>query len=138
MSLRRHAADSYEFEDGRKLRFVNERILVQMDEESETIGSGLLIKPDNAHEHVYATGEILAFGYVKEKKLEGTSKTKTVKEPYPIPDIEVGLKCCFIKFRKLQDSNIKVQESFGDGIVILKPEDLLFVFPKGFTFELRQ
>lgn len=138
MSLRRHPADTYEFEDGRKIRLINERLLVKMDEESDTTESGLLFKPDNAHEHAYATGEILAFGYVHERKLKGTSKTKRVKEPYPIPDIEVGLKCCFVKFRKLQDSNIKVQQSFGDGILILKPEDLLFVFPRGQSITLGQ
>lgn len=134
--MTRHPHDNYSFEDGRSIRFINERVLVKMDEEPETTAGGLVV-PGNAHEHAYATGTILAFGYVTELKREGTTKTKKIK-PYPIADIEVGMKCCFIKFRKLQDSNIVFQASFGDGFIILKPEDFLFVYPEGFTFELGQ
>lgn len=136
--MNRHPGDTYVGDDGRTLRLINERLVVRMDPEKETVGSsGLLVAPPNAHEHIYATGEILAFGYVTEKKLADTTKTKKV-EPHPIPDLEVGLKCSFIKFRKLQDSNLKVQEMYGDGVILLKTEDILFVYPRDFTFELGQ
>ena len=135
--MKRHPSDTHVFPDGKAFRLINERILVQMDEESDKVGEGLLYKPENAHEHAYGTGTILAFGYVTERKLPDTTKTKAV-EPFPIPDIEVGLKGLFIKFRKLQDSNKVMQEIYGDGVILLKPDDLIVVYPKGFTPDFNQ
>jgi hypothetical protein len=130
--MERHPFDRYTFESGETLRLINEGILVKMDPDREDTCSGLIHYPDGAMEHIYSTGTILAYGYIKEIKLPadpGDTKvvTRPVK-PFPIPDIEVGMKCCFIRFRKLQDSNKLLRQLFGDNIIALKPEDLLFVF----------
>jgi len=131
----RHPADTFEFKDGTKLRLMNESVLVKMDPEAEETSGGIL-KPDGAVEHIYMTGTILAFGWVLEKKLEGTSKTKSLEKPYPVPNIEPGLKCCFIRYRRWQDTNKQLRHMFGDDIISLKPEDMIFVFPAGEEYEL--
>jgi co-chaperonin GroES (HSP10) len=124
----RHAADTHTFKDGRTLRLIGERILVRTDPDSEESTTGLIEFPGGSMEHVYSTGTVLAFGWLKEKKLPDTTKTKTLENPIPIPELEVGQKCCFIRFLKVQDSNKQLRQRFEDDVVALKPEDILFLF----------
>jgi co-chaperonin GroES (HSP10) len=124
----RHPADTHTFKDGRTLRLIGDRVLVKTDPDQTETSSGLIEFPGGSMEHAYSTGTILAFGWIKEKKLPGTTRTKPLEEPTPIPELEVGQKCCFIRFLKLQDSNKQLRERFEDDIVALKPEDLLFLY----------
>ena len=125
MPLERHPFDQYTFENGETLRLTNNGILVKMDPVPGE--KGKIHFPEGAMDHVNMTGTILAFGYIKERPLPDTTKTKPIK-PFPIPDLEVGEKVCFVRFLRLQDSNKKFREMFDDNIITIKPEDILFVF----------
>lgn len=133
----RHPADSYTFEDGQTIRLLNEQILVRFDPIEEKTAGGI-IKPEGACDHVYQTGTILAFGWMKDRPLPDTTKRKLLPKPIPIPDLEVGLKCCFIRFHRVSHSNQNFRGMFGDDMILLKPEDVLFLFLKGDEFELGQ
>ena len=112
--------DTYEYESGRSLRITGKKVLVMGDELSKKTKGGLW-KPEGACEHVYRTGTILAFGYDRIKK---TGKK------VPIRDIEVGLKCCFVRFLAEQDSNKQIRARFGDDdVFLIGPTDLMFVWP---------
>lgn len=132
----RHPHDSYEFE-GTRFRLLGEQILVHTEAESDQTESGLIYKAVNAHEHVYAKGKILAWGYVTSVKQKDTTETKPVPRR-PIADLEAGMGCVFVKFRKMQDSNQTVQHLFGENIILLRPEDILFTYGEEDSFELGQ
>ena len=135
--VRRHPADSHTFKDGRKIILRNQTVLVKMDPDEEATAGGI-IKPQGATDHIFMTGTVLAFGWILERKLPGTSKTKPLKEPYPVPELEAGIKCCFIRYRRWQDTNKQLRMMFDDDVIALEPEDLLFVFPAGMDIELGQ
>jgi len=127
----RHPYDECTFEDGRSFQLVNEHILVRVDPTSDKTTSGLIFKAsEKAIESIYTTATILAFGYIRSipKKY---GRQKFLEEPVPIPDLEVGLKCCFLRFRDKQATNEHIQHQFGAGIILLKPADLLFVYNDG-------
>ncbi len=100
------------------LRLIGSDVLVELDPSQDRSQSGLIHFPDGAMEHVNQSGTIRAFG------------TRQLKngDRIPIPDLEVGLKCVFVRFRKEQHTNLQIRKLFGDNFVLLKPEDLFFVY----------
>jgi co-chaperonin GroES (HSP10) len=124
----RHPADTYKFKNGSSMRLLRNDVLVQIDAAEERSASGLVHFPEGAMEHVYATGKILAFGWIKEIKRPNTTKTRLLLKPIPIPGLEIGQKCCFTRFLKEQHSNKHLREKFEDNIISLKTEDILFVY----------
>ena len=111
--------DTYEFEDGTKFRITSDRLLVRGDPLPKETSGGIII-PGKACEHVFRTGTIVAYGFKRNEK---------TGEKYPI-HVEVGLKCCFVRFLAEQDSNKQFRANFGDGdIFFIGPTDLLFVWP---------
>lgn len=105
------------------LRLQNDNVLVKMDPESEKVISGILIKPQIAHEHVLRTGKVVQIGPGKWAKKKGRDLNKRVR-----PDIEVGDGVLFIKFLNMTETNKALQFYLGEDEIILRPDDVLLVF----------
>jgi len=114
-----HAA--YTLAGGEIFRVVGDKVLVRMDPDADTTASGLIHIPGTAHETVVGTGTVLAYGMKHPKK----SAT-----PVPIPDIEVGKKCCFIKFLKNQGANQQFRQMHESDVVLLQSKDIMFLWDK--------
>lgn len=115
--------DTYTYKNGKSLRLLK-KILVQGHDISEVTEGGI-IKPGHATEHVWRIGTILAFGYQRNDK---------TGERTPIPDIEVGLHCVFIRYLAEQDSNKQMRDIFDDtDIFAIAASDILFVWPPNMT-----
>ena len=127
--------ESYTFSSGRTITLINDHILIDPDPESPEIGDTGLIRPEGAYEHVYNLGTVKAVGLEKEKLLADTTKTKPLKDPRPIPDIHVGERCCYIRFHVEAGSN-KMLREIGDGMILLRSRDLIFMLEPGDTVEL--
>jgi co-chaperonin GroES (HSP10) len=94
-----------------------------MDPESEVVGSGLLIKPQTAHEHVLRTGKVLQVGPGKWAKKGEFGVDKRVRT-----DVEEGDGVLFIKFLNMTETNKALQVHLGEDEIILRPDDILLVF----------
>ena len=116
MDHRTHLLDN-----GQTLRTIGDDILVMPDDRPETTASGLLHYPGGSMEHTLTTGTILAFGVIKPKKKEGPG--------VPIPGLELGLKCVFVRFVTEQNSNKQIRKNY-EGVVRLKRTDVLVVYTK--------
>lgn len=116
----RHPQDTYEYANGKSLRLLGKKILVQGHPlPKET--SGGIIMPGRAVEHVWRVGTILAFGYMDTPG----KRSKRI----PIPDIEAGLHCCFVRYLAEQDSNKQLRLLGENDIFAIGPTDILFVWP---------
>jgi co-chaperonin GroES (HSP10) len=113
----RHEHDTHVFEDGRKIRALNNSVLIKPDPAPTHSASGLIEYAQGAMEHVLNTGTILAFGARRMKNGKW----------YPIDDLEVGKKVGYIRFVEEQDSNKQLRKRY-DGVVRLKDTDILVVF----------
>lgn len=127
----------YTFSTGRTLTLINDHILVAPDPETYELGTSGLVRPQGAYEHVYACGTIRAVGVEKELLLADTARTHSLRESRPLPDLHVGDRCCFIRFHAKASSNMLFSE-FGDGMLLLRARDLLFLMDEGETIELGQ
>jgi len=104
------------------LKLMGDRILVRMDPESEKTISGLLFKPDDAHETVFRTGEVIDVGPGKwiDKK----------NERIPMP-VERGEGVLFIKFVATSTKTAEsLKAHLGDAEALLQPNDVLLVFDR--------
>lgn len=104
------------------LKLMGDRILVKLDPESKKTISGLLFKPDDAHETVFRTGEVIAVG-------PGRWPDKG-NERIPMP-VERGEGVLFIKFVA---TSTKTAESLkvhlGEDEALLQPNDILLVYDR--------
>jgi co-chaperonin GroES (HSP10) len=105
------------------LRLQNDSILVKMDPEAELVTSGLLVKPQIAHEHVLRTGKVMQVGPGKWARKGERALNKRVR-----PDIEEGDGVLFIKFLNMTETNKALQVHLGEDEIILRPDDILLVF----------
>ncbi len=110
--------DTYVLPDGRLIRIIGDNILIRFDEPKDVSASGLIIFPQGSIEDVNNTGTILAFGTLS----FGNGKR------VPIPDLEMGMKCLFVRFLAEQDSNKQLRIRLGHNIIRLKPSDILFLY----------
>lgn len=106
-----------------KLRLINHRVLVKTDPAQDRSSSGLIHFPDGAMEHTLKTGTIVAFGFMREG-----FEQKPVTKNVPIPGLEVGMKCAFVRFLEKHHSNVQLQEMLDEDLMIVQPSDLLLVF----------
>lgn len=114
--------DTYVTKKGVRVRLINNDVLVKTDPLPEMSASGLILYPNGAMEHVANTGTIVAFGYERFETTEGKYVCR------PIPELEVGLKCLFVRFLAEQHSNIQVRARIEEGLIRLKPSDIMLVF----------
>ncbi len=129
-------AHQHTFSSGRTVTLINDHILIAPDPECYDLREGL-VRPQGAREHVYNIGTIQAVGFEKEKILADTTRTKPLKEPRPIPDVHVGDRCCYVRFHAEAGSN-KLLREMGDGMIMLRARDLLFILDAGDDIELGQ
>lgn len=114
MDHRTHQLDS-----GEGIRTIGDDILVMPDPLPTESESGLIHFPGGAMEHTLGTGTILAYGVIKPKKKKGPG--------VPVPGLEVGLKCVFVRFVAEQNSNKQMRASY-EGTIRLKRTDVLVVY----------
>lgn len=120
--------DTYETPDGRLIRVLNNNILVKIDQPDEISRGGIIIPP-GSYDNPYATGVVVAVGYHhgsardENGKYIGPTKTK-------IQGLEVGDGVYCIRFLNQQDSNVLLQRDWGDGLLRLRPSDIIFVFDR--------
>ncbi len=116
--------DTYKTPDGHSIRMIGENILIKVDETPDRVG--LIHLPTGAMTNVTNTATILAYGYkYTSKKVNGA----VVNGKIPIPGLEPGLKCLFVRFLAEQDSNKQLQRRIEEGVIRIKPDDILLVFP---------
>lgn len=118
----RHTQDTYVHTDGTKFRVMGNNILVRMDPLPTHTVSGLIEMPGAAIEHIVHTGTILAFGCLR-----------TDDYDIPMPGIEVGLRCAFLRFHKEQHSNLQLRKIIDENIIKVGWTDLYIVWPAGET-----
>lgn len=105
-----------------RLRLMGDRILVKIDPESEKTASGLLFKPDDAHETIVQTGEVIDVGPGRWAE----------KEHRRIPvGVEPGEGVVFVKFVA---TSTKTAESLKAHLskdeAILQPGDILLAYDR--------
>jgi co-chaperonin GroES (HSP10) len=102
------------------IRPMNDRIRVKIDPDKE-MTSGGIIKPDDAHEGVLATGVVLDVG-------PGCwAKKGNKREPM---GLEKGEGVVFVKFHHLTETNKGVQHVIGKDELLLQPNDILLVYDR--------
>lgn len=114
-----HEHDQYTNDEGTKFTVMGPRILVRADKPPEMSSSGLIVMPNGAMEHALNTGTILAFG---------TRIIKETGDKVPLDELEVGLKCLFVRFLAKMDSNQRVQHTLGKDVIVLQPSDIMLVY----------
>jgi co-chaperonin GroES (HSP10) len=115
--------DTATLPDGRTLRLLNARVLVEILPEEKSIG--LLVVPDTVVKSVHRRGVVRAVGYIWE---EGRR--------VPIPGIHSGDHCVFVRFYANTHTNEQIQESIGENLLIMEPKDLLVVCSADDVFEV--
>jgi co-chaperonin GroES (HSP10) len=118
--------NKYRTPNGTIITLLSDDVLVRMDPLKEKTSGGLYI-PDTAGDRgdagILTTGTILAYGW---KEYGG----KTAKHPLmriPYPELSVGLKCVFTRFYAEQHSNKQIQYRIEEGVIRLKPLDIIVV-----------
>lgn len=114
-----HTQDQYTSEDGVKFTVMGPRVLVKVDELPEVSSGGLIVMPNGSMEHALNTGTILAFG---------TRTIRKTGECLPLDELEVGLKCIFVRFLAKMDSNRGVQHTLGKDVIVIQPSDIMLVY----------
>lgn len=120
--------DTHVTASGRTIRVINDNILVQIDPPPETTRSGIII-PAGRYENPYATAQVLAVGYFDtthrndEGEIVGHGRI-------PIPGVEVGDGVYIVRFHDIQDSNVAIQKEFGNGLLRIRPNDIILVFDR--------
>lgn len=120
MSEARH--DIYETADGRLVRMVGKNILIRADKPRE-ISFGGIHYATSSVEHVMNTGTILAFGFIEVGGKKGYPHKR-----FPIPDIEVGDRCVFVRYLSEVHTNKQVQQRIEEGVFRIQTSDILIVY----------
>lgn len=103
------------------LKVMNGRVLVRMDPDKEMVSSGLLVKPEGAHEHVLRTGEVVQVGLGK--------RSKKTDERLPM-SLEKGEGVVFIRFLADTRTAESIQHHIGKDHVLLEEGDILLAYDR--------
>lgn len=117
--------NEYVFADGRKIRLINEDVLVKVMPLREKTSGGIIVPKtvgDHGDSGIHAMGEVLAYGFTT----YGGRKLEHPLTRIPIPDLEVGGIVVFIKWLAEQESNKHIRTSFGDDIIRIKLPSVFF------------
>lgn len=106
----------------RRLRLMGDRILLRMDPESNKVASGLLFKPDDAHETILRTGEVIDVGPGRWAE----------KENKRIPvGVEIGEGVVFVKFVATSTKTAEsLQAHLSKDEALITPNDILLVYDR--------
>jgi co-chaperonin GroES (HSP10) len=112
--------------DTPEVRLLNDNVMIKLEPESDTTASGLIIKPQDKHEHVFRAGRVVQVG-------PGGWNDKTdVREPMMC---EVGMRVLFVKFVATHTQSARhVQSIIGKDYAVIKDYDALLVLDDKFDF----
>ena len=114
------------------LRPTGDWIQIQMDEETEDICGGLLIKPEIAHEHVLRTAVVTKMGPGK------WNKKGTMRIPFD-EDLKVGVGIVFVKFHAEYNTAKDMRQVMGDDrMAQIKETAVLLVYDRDDPVEFSQ
>ena len=103
-------------------KLLGPRVLVKLDEEPDHFSGNIIVKPETVHETAEIEGTILKVGTG-----HPITKGPNAGGRVPITEVKPGDKVCFIKFLKDTIENPILQTKFGEGIIILKMHDIIYV-----------
>lgn len=112
--------------NGRVIKLIGPDVLVRLHKNKETTSGGIVIPDtvgDRGDEGILVKGTILAFGF-----FSGGGEGDEPFYSVPIPGLEVGLTAVFIRYYAEQHSNQQLQYRFEEGVIRLKPLDIMLVF----------
>jgi co-chaperonin GroES (HSP10) len=104
--------------DVESIEVLGPRLLVQMDEEPEHFSGGVIIKPESVHEVAETMGTV--------RRVGSGYNIEVAPGRYPL-GVSEGDRVCFIKFYRNTKENECIQSMLGDGLVIIRIQDVLFV-----------
>ncbi len=122
--------NEYRAANGVLVRLINDDVLVRLDKPREKTSGGIIIPEtvgDRGDAGILTIGTILAYGFAS----FGGRRVGGVSVPFtkiPLPDLYVGAKTVFVRFYAEQDSNKQMQHRIAEGVIRMKPLDLMFLF----------
>jgi co-chaperonin GroES (HSP10) len=101
---------------------MGDRILVKIDPESKVTASGLLVKPDDAHESIVQTGVVVDVGPGR------WAEEKNVRIPV---GVEPGEGVLFVKFTATSTKTAQsLQAHLDKDEALLQPNDILLAYDR--------
>lgn len=112
------------------MKLLGNTLLIKLDPENSLMSNGLF-RPDNAHEHVLRTGEVVQMG---PGKYMGDTSNR-----FNFDGLKVGDGVVFIKFLATHTETAKGLASYiPEGHAILKPEDVMLTYDRSEPVEFKQ
>lgn len=115
----------YRTVEGKVLTLINEDVLVRVLPLREKTSGGVIVPltvGDHGDSGIHAMGKILAYGFKTFGGKKGIPFTRI-----PIPDLEVGLLCVYIKWLSEQDSNKQLRTRLEEDVIRIKVPSIFFV-----------
>jgi co-chaperonin GroES (HSP10) len=110
-------------------RPIGDSILIRFDPESDKVESGLLFKPTDATEHIFAKAEILSVGPGKWYP-KGSTRAPMLMQP--------GDGVVVIRYLAKTKTGTFVQYVLGDDQLVIKPSDILFTYNRAEPLDINQ
>jgi len=114
--------NTFQLHDGRTVRVIGNNILVERVKLPETYKNTKIII-DRQKEDATAIGIIRAVGTL------AVVKPGDGPQRMPLFGLEPGMKCAFLWFYAERHTNLQIQERLGQSLIVLKWEDISFVWP---------
>lgn len=117
--------NEYLTEDGEVIKLINEDVLVRVLPFREKTSGGIIVPDtvgDRGDSGIHAMGQILAYGFTTYGGKKGIPFTRI-----PIPDLEKGLICIYIRWLSEQDSNKQLQTRLEKDVIRIKVPSIFFV-----------
>ena len=99
-------------------RLVGNALLVRPDPEPTETRGGIIV-PGLGNASLHHTGEVVAVGYVKGKRM---------LERAPVPGVEVGDRILYVRLLSLTAGNPEIKRILDDNVVFIRPADVLLTF----------
>jgi len=116
----------YRTPEGEIVSLINDDLIVRMDPLRDKTSGGIIIPDtvgDRGDEGILVRGTIEAYGFTT---IGG--KRKIPFQRIPLPEFYVGMKVVFIRFHAEQHTNKDIQHIMGDGVIRMKPLDIMLAF----------
>lgn len=105
-----------------KMKIMGDRILLRLDPESKKTVSGVLYKPDDAHDTILRTGEVIGVGPGR------WAQERDVRKPV---GVELGEGVVFIKFVATSTKTAEAIQPYLDGDeALISVNDVLLVYDR--------
>jgi co-chaperonin GroES (HSP10) len=107
------------------IRLLNDNVMIRLEPESETTASGLIIKPQDKHEHVFRAGRVVQVGP------GGWAEEDEVRKPMFCKE---GMRVLFVKFVATHTQSARhVQSIIGKDHAIIKDYDAMLELDDDFN-----